>query len=173
MSIEYPHYALFTEVLFITGCRPGEVIALRPMDFNDDFSRVTISSSISRSKKSSMAQERKGTKTGNIRTLTLPMDLAQRLRLHAVTIAHSVCMFQHLGKPISAQMFIAPWKRVLNKLNLPYRVPYAARHTMASRALESTGNPVAVAQLMGHSSPVMVLSRYGHVMTPPSLPTIQ
>jgi integrase len=142
------------------------------MDFNDDFSRVTISTTISRSKTSSMGQERKGTKTGNVRTLTLPVDLATRIKEKASAIGKTDCIFQHLGKPISAQMFTAPWKRVLKILDLPYRVPYAARHTMASRALEATGNPIAVAQMMGHSSPVMVLTRYGHVITPPELPPI-
>lgn len=55
------------------------------------------------------------------------------------------------------------WRPARTKAGCPHVVPYALRHTYASLLIASGLNPWQVAALMGHSTPAMVISRYGHL----------
>ena len=170
----YNHYYLFTKMLFLTGCRPSEIIGLRKKDFSEDFSTVVISESLARTSYGKGDRIRKSTKTNTIRTLKIETELADRLCQisHGLETDDLIFKSAH-GKPIDDRNYLKRvWKPTLLSLELPYRVPYACRHTMASRALESGLSPIAVAHMMGHSSPTLVLERYGHVITQPELPTL-
>lgn len=170
----YNHYFLFTTMLFLTGCRPSEIIGLRKKDFSEDFSTVVISESLARMSYGKGERIRKSTKTNTIRTLKIESELADRLCQISQILKPDDLLFKSAhGKPIDDRNYLKRiWKPTLLTLELPYRVPYACRHTMASRALESGLSPVAVAHLMGHSSPTLVLERYGHVISQPDLPTL-
>jgi integrase len=69
------------------------------------------------------------------------------------------------SKPIHHYDHRYRWKVVLEKSGVPYRKPYAARHTAISRALESGALPVDVAAQTGHSLAVL-LKVYAQVIAP-------
>ena len=170
----YNHYFLFTKMLFLTGCRPSEIIGLRKKDFSEDFYTVIISESLPRTAYGKGDRIRKGTKTNTIRTLKIESELADRLCQISHGLEPDDLLFKSVyGKPIDDRNYLKRiWKPTLLALELPYRVPYACRHTMASRALESGLSPIAVAHMMGHSSPTLVLERYGHIISQPELPSL-
>ena len=62
------------------------------------------------------------------------------------------------------------WKPVLEQLGIPYRKPYATRHTLLSEALEQGLTVPQVAQIAGHKDGRMILQHYGHVINQPQLP---
>jgi integrase len=53
------------------------------------------------------------------------------------------------------------WMRILSKAGVRYRNPYQTRHTFASTLLSTGGNPLYVAQQMGHKSTEMIMKTYG------------
>ncbi|PZV15840.1 MAG: hypothetical protein DCF22_06585 [Leptolyngbya sp.] len=63
------------------------------------------------------------------------------------------------------------WKPTLEKLNIPYRQPYAARHTAASMIIENGGTLADAAKLLGHKDLRMVASTYGHAVKGIQLPS--
>lgn len=169
----YPRYELMIELWILTGLRNGELFGLRPMDFKEDFSKIVIAESITKNQIGG-GITRKGTKTDNIRTLKLSGSICDRLKSRCQNIPKTSLIFKSPdGYPINSNNFRRRvWTPILKALGIPYRVPYVCRHTMASRALESGLNPVAVASLLGHSSPTLVLERYGHVITSDKLPKL-
>ena len=169
----YPQYQLMIELWILTGLRNGEIFGLRPKDFSLDFTKIIIGESLIRNQIGG-GKTRKGTKTDNIRTLKLRGSICDRLIEHCRNLPKTSLIFKSpTGYPIHDGNFRRRvWTKILKALGMAYRVPYACRHTMASRALESGLNPVAVASLLGHSSPTLVLERYGHVITSDVLPQL-
>lgn len=169
----YPQYSLMIELWILTGLRNGEIFSLRPQDFKDDFSKLIVSESVTKNQVGG-GLIRKGTKTDRIRTLKLRGEICDRLKSRCKNLRNSELIFKSpKGYPIHCNNFRRRvWSKILTAIGITYRVPYACRHTMASRALESGLNPVAVASLLGHSSPTLVLERYGHVISADELPEL-
>ncbi|NJM99602.1 MAG: tyrosine-type recombinase/integrase [Phormidesmis sp. RL_2_1] len=55
------------------------------------------------------------------------------------------------------------WQKVLEKLEIEYRKPYATRHTAISHALAKGANPLAVAEQTGHD-PQILFKHYASVI---------
>ena len=74
------------------------------------------------------------------------------------------------GKPIDDHTFSQRvWKSLCAVAGIPYRVPYACRHTVLSHSIEG-GMTIKQAQyIAGHSSPQMLLETYGHMIDRPTL----
>lgn len=51
------------------------------------------------------------------------------------------------------------WKPALEQLGIPYRKPYATRHTLLSEALEQGLTVPQVAQIAGHKDGRMIMSK--------------
>ena len=62
------------------------------------------------------------------------------------------------------------WKESLRELGVPYRKPYATRHTLLSQALELGLTIPQVAAIAGHKDGRMILQHYGRVINQPQLP---
>ncbi|MEM9093049.1 MAG: site-specific integrase [Cyanobacteria bacterium P01_F01_bin.53] len=138
----YQHYADFVTFLFGTGCRFGEAAALKWKHFDNDFSTVWIGESVSR-------EVRKTTKTGKDRTVMLPQEVVKMLQSRKT----KTCQLNDLvfrapkGEEINDRNFRRrAWKKVLEKLEIEYRKPYATRHTAISHALANGANSLAVAE---------------------------
>lgn len=175
IATHHTEYTLFTQVLFVTGARVSEVIGLRKRDLSEDFSNITISSSLVRVPGQHVhnTRVRKSTKTGTIRILKVPCEIAALIEDRASGLSADDLLFTVDNRNIEDQTYLKRvWKPTIKRLGLNYRVPYAARHTMASRGLASGLSAVEVAHLLGHSSPFLVLERYAHLVSNPSLPSI-
>jgi integrase len=65
------------------------------------------------------------------------------------------------GLPLRARVFWTAWKNGLKRAGLPYRRPYAARHTFAIWSLVTGVHPERLVRLMGHASKQMIYEVYG------------
>jgi integrase len=155
----YRHYTDFVTFLFGTGCRFGEAVALKWKHIDDDCSRVWIGESVSRG-------NRKTTKTGKDRTITLTTKIAQMLKERRPDRwdPESLVFPAPTGKTINDHTFRRrAWKKILASLKIEYRKPYATRHTAISHALANGANPLAVAEATGHD-PQILFRHYASVI---------
>jgi integrase len=173
-SVYYP----FLKFIFATGVRNAEAIGLQVSRV--DFKRclVTIDQSFSKVPlKSSNIKNRimKSTKTGNSRTLPMNQEMVDLLLPLCIGKKPTDFVFTTVRKlPIGDQQF---QRRVLytvqEKLGLPKRHLYACRHTFGTIAMEKGHNAFAVAYMMGHATPKMIMECYGHLRrVPTELPDI-
>lgn len=171
-------YYDFTLVLFSLGLRPSEAIGLRWCHINMDRREVTIRESMGRSIDSygRGTRQRKGTKTGKVRTLPLNDLLLSMFagRLTAESQPDDLVFIDEDGRPVCDRKFRESyWRPLLKELNIPYRPPYTARHTFISHGIEyKNWSPQQAAAMAGHSNTRMVADVYGHMMEKPELPDI-
>ena len=85
--------------------------------------------------------------------------LRERLK-QAGRINHEYLFFDRDGHPLpDTKNSYRRWRRTFDRLQVPYRKPYVARHSFVSWNLMIGRNPVRLAQLHGHSL-VTMLSTY-------------
>lgn len=168
------HYYPFVLFLFSTGVRMGEAVGLKAKHFNLANGTVEISESLSKVDCLTSARVQKGTKTGSTRVLPLPQFLVEIFtRICDGKKPEDHVFLGPLGKPIDQGNFTQRiWKPALQQLGITYRVPYAARHTMISMAIEQGIPLTGIAYLAGHADTTMVMRQYGHMINKPNLPTI-
>ncbi len=78
------------------------------------------------------------------------------------------------GKPIDHHNFSQrQWNPLCKAAGVPYRVPYACRHTVISHGIEQGLTPQQAAYITGHCSTRMVNEGYGQMITKPQLPDWQ
>lgn len=137
--------------LMVTGARPSELLALRPMAVREN------SIYICESKKNLPGQVFGAPKTeAGERELPIPPALAKKLRQPGSFVFHT-----SNGTAYSIRYVERYWKRLLERAGLPHKRLYALRHTFATLMLaELPVNTVAI--LMGHQDASVTLNRYGH-----------
>jgi integrase len=159
---QYCHYTDFVFFLLSMGCRMGESAGLRWKHLGADYSTAWIGESISRGH-----QNNKGTKTGKSRTITLPPSVRSMLvdRFERLKPSADDLVFPSpKGLPINDHTFRRrAWKTILASCQIEYRSPYNLRHSTASHLIDNGANPIAVAELLGHSKRVL-LDTYAHAI---------
>lgn len=173
-----PHSCLFHFALE-TGTRREEYLGLKWSDI--DFQKRTVS--IVRSLKEGKAREGFSWYFGKLKTKrsrrTIPFteNLArmlkkhrreqneQRLKLGAAYRNNELVFASEIGTPIHPENLRKRWfKPILTKSELPDIRLYNLRHTCATLLLLAGVNPKVVSELLGHSSVVMTLDTYSHVL---------
>nr|WP_290225686.1 site-specific integrase [Trichocoleus desertorum] len=170
----YPHYLPFVRFLLATGVRTSEAIGLRWGQVDLRRGEIIISESLPKDRNGNGYQRvRKSTKTGSIRHLSMSSTLKALLMALRPTKPdpEALVFTSPNGCPIDADNWRErQWAKVLKHCQIPYRKPYTTRHTMASHAIEQGVPITGLAYLMGHSTPKMVMSTYGHMINRPELP---
>jgi integrase len=173
-----PHGLIF-EFALLTGMRPEEYLALQWSDV--DFERATaqVRRALVRHKKSWSFEEPKTARSR--RTVFLPAPLLHklathkrkqaegRLKLGAAWQAFDLVFCSDEGTPLSIPNITYRYFRpILTKAKLPRIRLYDLRHTCATLLLIAEENPKVVSERLGHSTIVLTLDTYSHV-----LPTMQ
>lgn len=154
----YRHYYPMVVMLLGTGCRFGECAAMQWKNFGADFQTVWIGESVTREGK------RKSTKTGKDRTVLLSSSVANMLReLYQVRQPkpEDLVFPAPKGGPVNDKLFShkdRAWRTILERVNVPYRKPYAMRHTAISHALANGAHHIQVAQQVGNDPRVLYQS---------------
>lgn len=74
------------------------------------------------------------------------------------------------GKAIDDHNFSQrTWKDICTAAGIPYRVPYAARHSLGSHLLESGATIPQVAEVLGNN-PETTARHYAHAINRPKMP---
>jgi integrase len=177
-AAEMSHGLLF-EFALITGMRPEEYLALQWSDIDFERHAATVKRALVRHKGEWSFEETKTARSR--RTVSLPRQLVQKLlehkrrqgeaRLKAGPSweAHGLVFCSETGSPLSVPNLTYRYFRpILQKANLPRLRLYDLRHTCATLLLLADENPKVVSERLGHSTIVLTLDTYSHV-----LPTMQ
>jgi integrase len=173
-----PHGLIF-EFALLTGMRPEEYLALQWADVDFERSTAQVRRALVRHKKSWSFEEPKTARSR--RTVYLPAPLMQklaahkrkqaeaRLKLGAAWQAFDLVFCSEEGTPLSIPNITYRYFRpILTKAKLPRIRLYDLRHTCETLLLIAEENPKVVSERLGHSTIVLTLETYSHV-----LPTMQ
>lgn len=152
--------ALYWELSFLLGLRPGEQIAV----LWSDFSRLTNKLTVRRSR--TEGEDKKRTKTYRARHMSLPpraVEVLQALRALTQMKKHGhIFEDRETGAPIEASTVMSDRWAALHRLaGVRHRSPYQCRHSSVSWKLMLGQNPYKVATFHGHSVATM-LKTYAH-----------
>lgn len=130
-------------LLFATGLRPGEALALEWSDYDGEYLNVT----------KSISKRRLGpTKTGVTRRVYVPSRVRPALNEHHTRFAGGYIFTNSNDGPcLDTDIFNAAWRKAHTKCRIPYRIPYTCRHTRAAELLSQDVSPARAAQQLGHS----------------------
>ena len=153
---------LYLVLALDSGCRPGELLALRRSDLLADGRTLDVRRSVEIE-----TGEEKATKTrAGRRRVLLSRHAASLLSPGADPDARLIA---RPGERWDYHTWLLPrFRRAAKLAGVPWATPYTPRHTMAT-VLLSAGVPItAVAARLGHANPAVTLQHYAH-----SLPTDQ
>ena len=172
-------HGLVFEFALLTGMRPEEYLALKWTDIDFERSTSTVRRALVRHKGSWSFQETKTSRSR--RTIFLPSQLLYRLAAHKRQQAAQRLQFgsswqnfdlvfcSETGSPLSIPNLTYRYFRpILEKAELPILRLYDLRHSCATLLLIAEENPKVVSERLGHSTIVLTLDTYSHV-----LPTMQ
>ncbi len=164
----------------LTGMRPGELLALKWPDLKlpedpSEPGEVRVRRSVSKTENGPVFRET--TKTGKGRVIHLLAEvvaalkehrkrqLEERLQYAGLWQNHDLVFPNTAGKPMDRDnLGQRHFKRLLKKANLPDVKLYALRHTFATLWLESGEHPKILQEILGHSSIMLTLDTYSHVI---------
>ena len=154
----HPEFFAMFVVLFHTGMRIGEVLAMKWQNFDEMFGTYYV--------KEHFTENRLDTpKTKSSKRQVLLTDEAlEALKQHkALTFMKSEFIFcNQYGKPWVSSIHInkAIWKPMLRRLGIAYRVIYQCRHTHASLSILAGDNLSVIAERLGHRNVGTLITRY-------------
>lgn len=166
--------AAFIYILYFTGLRRGEALALMKGDINLEAGEIHITKSLAFIDKNKPEIKTPKTKT-SIRTVYMPAALKSALKSYMASINSLYLFTDHLGQIMSYSSYNRMWQRIFKKINAymggtdTLRVtdltPHIFRHNYATM-LYYQGIDVKQAQkLLGHSNIKTTLEIYTHLIS--------
>lgn len=161
--IEQAHETWFQNFLalsFFTGLRTGEAVALKWSDIDFNLQEIEVKRS-RRYGKDTSPKTQKSKRVVPIFDELMPYLLSQR-ELTKEYESEYVFLSMY-GTPFNDGNRIRDyhWKRLLEKLNLPYQRLYDTRSTFATMMLSSGKFSInQIAQMMGHTNIEMLIHKY-------------
>jgi integrase len=173
-----PHGLIF-EFALLTGMRPEEYLALQWSDIDFERNTAQVRRALVRHKKSWSFEEPKTARSRRTVYLSAPLlqklishkrkQAEARLKLGKAWQAFDLAFCSDEGTPLSIPNITYRYFRpILTKAELPRIRLYDLRHTCATLLLIAEENPKVVSERLGHSTIVLTLDTYSHV-----LPTMQ
>jgi integrase len=148
-----------------TGCRLGELLALRWRDIDGGI--VNVERSLEQTKGNLRFKEPKS-RHGR-RKITLPPSAVAALdryhrQLGMATHPDALVFSNSDGFPIRPNAVSVQWNREIRRIKrVPPVVFHSLRHTHASALIRAGIDVVSVSRRLGHSSPVITLKVYAHL----------
>jgi integrase len=155
------------------GLRRGEILALRWEDVDLERGVLLVRRSLEETKQGLRFKE---VKSGRGRAVALPVVAAEALRRQRMEQAARRMRLGHLwhdlglvvcgpdGRPRPPNGFTAAFRRLVKRVGLEPMRFHDLRHTHASHLLRAGVDLKTVSARLGHSTAVMTLDVYGHVL---------
>lgn len=172
-------FGLVFEFALLTGMRPEEYLAVKWEDLDFQRKTVKVRRALVRHNRKFSFNEPKTSRSR--RTIVLPGPLMHKLVLHKqkqsleqekaqnLWQGHDLIFCGEFGVPLAIPNLTYRYFRpILTKAELPRIRLYDLRHSHATLLLAADENPKVVAERLGHSTIVLTLDTYSHV-----LPTMQ
>lgn len=170
------HYKFYILVGVYTGMRPSEIIGLRPIDVDLAGGYIYVTEALATVKlegRATYTRERKLCKAGETKVLPIPHIIKEWLERRCASIPDESLIFtapNGSGHLDDKNFRVRCWKPLLDYLGIPYRVPYALRHSFASHCVNQGIPLTEIAKMLGHSSLEMLSKTYGQSLNQPKLP---
>lgn len=158
-SLENEQQKIVFNLMFWAGLRIGEVLALSPNDFTDDF-KIVVNKNLVKLKKGYVVSTPKT--HSSIRNVAIPRFLYYQVINYIRRIP-----FLENDEPIffyNRYDIYYILNKQAKKLNLPHVSPHILRHSYASILLNLTKDPTVVSKQIGHANPQITLSIYSHML---------
>jgi integrase len=159
-----------------TGLRRNEMLGLRWGDTDLDAGRLTIEQSLEQTRTHGIRVKGPKTKHGR-RTISLPAHLVTELRQHwreqqeqrlgmgLGKAPDSAPVFATVdGRHLSPNAITKAWPVAMAAIGMPAVTLHSLRHTHASMLIASGIDILTISRRLGHSSPTITLSVYGHLI---------
>ena len=173
-----PHGLVF-EFALLTGMRPEEFLAVKWGDLDTQRKTIKVRRALVRHKGEWVFTEPKTSRSR--RTIVLPESLVHKLVIHRQKQSfdeqkaanlwdkNDLIFCGEFGVPLAIPNLTYRYYRpILEKAGLPRIRLYDLRHSHATLLLAADEHPKVVAERLGHSTIVLTLDTYSHV-----LPTMQ
>lgn len=150
-------FRAFIHVLFLTGVRTGEALALQWSHVDFEKRQLTIEYSV---KKAVL----KTTKTGKTRVVDMSSNLYDELKAHYENRLSDTFVFPSYKtlKPYHGSNAVVRhyFKPLLKELNIEYKTLYATRHSFASNLVQNNAPITFVQKMLGHSKLTTTMDFY-------------
>lgn len=160
-----------------TGMRRNELLALRWSDVDLDRGRLRVEQALEYTKQYGLRFKSPKTRHGR-RSIALPSHTVAELRAHwraqqeqrmALGLGKAPPESQVLatfdGRPRSPNAVTKEWTRAMKEAGMPDVTLHSLRHTHASVLIASGMDILTVSRRLGHGSPTITLSVYGHLIS--------
>lgn len=167
-------WQLVTNLLIVTGCRRGEIAALKWSKVDFQKNRIRIDATLLYSPDRGVYEN--ATKTGDTRFLKLPNETMQLLKEYRRTwlelrvkngdrwVDTDYIFTRDDGGVISPDSITAWLSDFSKRKVLPHINPHAFRHTVASVLINNGQDVVTVSRRLGHSRTSTTLDVYAHMI---------
>jgi len=157
-------YSTLWAVFSLTGCRAGEVFALKRSDL--DFEKRVIR--IRRTLDAATRQTHAPKSRSSSADLPIPGALGKRLRTflaeHWRENEADLLFCNKVGKPMVRNKVALKLQETLKDLGIERAALHAFRHMASSELIENGVAPSVVQRQMRHSDARITLQKYGHVI---------
>ena len=145
-----------------TGLRIGELLALTWADIDFSARRLYVGRTCRDGYSDGYVRQTNSPKTpSSERCIPLSGSICALLK-GMKKVSRSEYVISHGARPVPVRSYQRTFERLLVRLGIPRRGFHALRHTFATRAAESGMDAAVLAELLGHSSPVITLGRCVH-----------
>ena len=148
----------YLQIAFFTGCRTGEILALKWSDVDLSNGKISINKTINKFDITSPKTR------SSIREIDILPLVKEALKSQKSINGKSEFVF--CSKDDFSKLYFTlqkEWKRLLNEVGLEYRTLYHTRHTFSSIMLSHNENLLWVSKrMLGHSNANMTLKIYAH-----------
>lgn len=152
-------YYLMFEILFWTGCRIGELLALTKADINFEKDQINISKTYYRTGKQDIITEPKTRQS--VRIIEIPEFLKEEIWEFVE---------KHYGMPDTERLFPVVQEAVQHKMKRQIEIAgvkkirvHDLRHSHASYLIEKGVEPLLIKERLGHKDIRITLNTYGHL----------
>ena len=164
--VDDPLYALYFRLLYTTGCRKGESLALTWADVDFDAAKISITKSITRKTKDAPYAITTPKNTASVREVSIPRTLADDLSawrdgLEDAAPTRFIFGGEDPFTDRSLDRRFSEWCGMsgVKKIRL-----HDFRHSCASVLISSGVSIVAVSKHLGHANIEQTLNTYSHMM---------